>query len=281
MDGDTDGFDGTLAGYLNGQAFGEATGVGTLFRHPQSTGLGFFDLRTAFPGENSPRGRGMRFAGVIDEVTLYNTALPEDRIQAQYTAAVGAGDAPMVAAAVRFEAARAPWMAGDANMDYQFNQLDLVQVQIAAKYLTGLAATWGEGDWNGAPTACLCDPTAGDGLFDQLDIVAALQAGAYLTGPYTAITDDNIFEATFGNDTRPLSFSEVAQAGFGEDISPNVPSVMAATAGTGGLGEVDLIYVPEPATFVLLGLALTGALLMRADSYEQHRVGSAPTTRPR
>ena len=41
--------------------------------------------------------------------------------------------------------------AGDANMDYEFNQLDLVQVQIAAKYLTGAAATWGEGDWDGAP----------------------------------------------------------------------------------------------------------------------------------
>ena len=41
--------------------------------------------------------------------------------------------------------------AGDANMDYKFDQLDLVQVQIAAKYLTGQAATWGEGDWNGSP----------------------------------------------------------------------------------------------------------------------------------
>lgn len=36
--------------------------------------------------------------------------------------------------------------AGDANQDLRFDQLDLVQVQIAAKYLTGQAATWGEGD---------------------------------------------------------------------------------------------------------------------------------------
>ena len=42
---------------------------------------------------------------------------------------------------------------GDSNMDYKFDQLDLVQVQIAAKYLTGQVATWGEGDWNGAPVA--------------------------------------------------------------------------------------------------------------------------------
>jgi hypothetical protein len=36
--------------------------------------------------------------------------------------------------------------AGDADQNLQFNQLDLVMVQIAAKYLTGQAATWGEGD---------------------------------------------------------------------------------------------------------------------------------------
>ena len=41
--------------------------------------------------------------------------------------------------------------AGDSDQDLDFDQLDLVQVQIAAKYLTGQPATWGEGDWNGAP----------------------------------------------------------------------------------------------------------------------------------
>ena len=39
--------------------------------------------------------------------------------------------------------------AGDADQDLDFDQLDLVKVQIAGKYLTGQAATWGEGDWNG------------------------------------------------------------------------------------------------------------------------------------
>ena len=38
------------------------------------------------------------------------------------------------------------------------------------KYNTGTAATFAEGDWNE------------DGLFNQLDIVAALQSGNYLTG---------------------------------------------------------------------------------------------------
>lgn len=71
----------------------------------------------------------------------------------------------------------------------EFNQLDLVQVQIAAKYLTGNPATWGEGDWNGAPGGAPGSPPPGNGLFDQIDIIAALGANVYLTGPYAAIAD--------------------------------------------------------------------------------------------
>ena len=52
---------------------------------------------------------------------------------------------------------------GDADGSGQFNQIDLVQVLIAAQYLTGQPATWAEGDFNG------------DGRFDQLDIVLTLQ----------------------------------------------------------------------------------------------------------
>jgi hypothetical protein len=78
--------------------------------------------------------------------------------------------------------------AGDANMDLRFDQLDLVKVQIAAKYLTGQSATWGEGDWNGAPGGSVGNPPSGDNQFNQLDIVAALNAGKYLTGPYAALS---------------------------------------------------------------------------------------------
>ena len=77
--------------------------------------------------------------------------------------------------------------AGDADQDFDFDQLDLVQVQIAAKYLTALAASWGEGDWDGAPGGSPGNPPTGNGLFDQLDIIAALNAGTYLTGPYAAV----------------------------------------------------------------------------------------------
>ena len=79
--------------------------------------------------------------------------------------------------------------AGDSDMNGSFDQLDLVKVQIAAKYLTGQAATWGEGDWNGAPGGSVSQkqPPAGDGQFNQLDIIAALNNGLYLQGPYLAI----------------------------------------------------------------------------------------------
>ena len=79
--------------------------------------------------------------------------------------------------------------AGDANRDLEFNQLDLFQVLRAGKYLTGMPATWGEGDWNGAPGGTPDAPPAGDGLFDRVDIIAALEAGLWLTGPYAALAD--------------------------------------------------------------------------------------------
>ena len=77
--------------------------------------------------------------------------------------------------------------AGDADQDFDFDQLDLVKVQVAAKYLTAAAATWGDGDWNGAPGGSPGSPPPVDGMFDQLDIIAALRAGNYLKGPYDAI----------------------------------------------------------------------------------------------
>jgi hypothetical protein len=64
----------------------------------------------------------------------------------------------------------------DSDHNGQFDQRDLVQVMVAAKYMTGEPATWEEGDWDG------------NGFFDQLDIVVALQSGRYLQGPPAAAT---------------------------------------------------------------------------------------------
>jgi hypothetical protein len=213
-----------------------------------------------------------------------------------------------------------PLLAGDADQDYDFDQFDLVQVQVAAKYLTGEPATWGEGDWNGASGGSQGNPPAGDGVFDQLDIVAALQAGTYLTGPYAAIqrsgqpndgqtsviynansgevtvdvpiglqltsinidslvgiftgdsaqnlggsfdneADDNIFKATFGSSFGSLSFGNVAEPGLSEEFVAGDLTVVGSLAGGGGLGDVDLIYVPEPATALLL-MSMLGSLVI-------------------
>jgi hypothetical protein len=212
--------------------------------------------------------------------------------------------------------------AGDADQDLDFDQLDLVQVQIGGKYLTGQAATWGEGDWNGAPGGSVGSPPAGDGLFNQLDIIAAQQAAIYLTGPYAALNpgpgatgdgqtsigydvatgevwvdapagveltsvnidsdsgiftgvaaqnlggsfdndaDNNIFKATFGGSFGSITFGNVASAGLSEEFLLGDLTVVGSLAGGGDLGNVDLIYVPEPSAVVLLILGLT-ALAMR------------------
>jgi hypothetical protein len=74
----------------------------------------------------------------VDDLQIYDEALNEDDVQFLFQ------NPGQTVGAVRLQA-------GDADMDLDFDQLDLVQVQIAVKYLTGEPATWGEGDWDGAP----------------------------------------------------------------------------------------------------------------------------------
>lgn len=171
------------------------------------------------------------FPGLLDEVRVYSDLLTPDEI-----------------AALMVPAQPSALQAGDADMDFDFDQLDLVQVQIAAKYLTGQAATWGEGDWDGAPGGEPGNPPAGNGQFDQMDIIAALAAGTYLTGPYNAIRP--------GGTMNDAQTSIVYDAGISEDFVANDLTVVGSLAGGGDLGDVDLIYIPEPASIVLLSLAL-------------------------
>ncbi len=211
-------------------------------------------------------------------------------------------------------------MPGDADQDLDFDQLDLVRVQIAAKYLTGQPATWGEGDWDGAPGGAVGNPPQGDGVFSQLDIIGALSVGVYLTGPYAAVepdgvrgdgqtsiiynpgtgevavdappgtdltsinidsaagiftgddarnlggsfdndADNNIFKATFGSSFGSLSFGNVAQTGLSHDFVLNDLTVVGSLAGGGDLGDVDLIYVPEPGTMALAAVGFFGLFL--------------------
>jgi hypothetical protein len=44
-------------------------------------------------------------------------------------------------------------------------------------------------------------------------------------------------------------------------------TVVGSLAGGGALGNVDLIYIPEPSTFALAALALLGLALIRRRSF--------------
>ena len=99
-----------------------------------------------------------------------------------------------------------------------------------------------------------------------IDSAAAIFTGdpaQNLGGSFDNDTDDNIFKATFGSSFGSLSFGNVAQAGLTEEFVAGDLTVVGSLAGGGDLGPVDLIYIPEPSTMLLMALALAGFLLTR------------------
>ena len=55
----------------------------------------------------------------------------------------------------------------------------------------------------------------------------------------------------------------MAQAGLSEEFLANDLAVVGSLAGGGDLGDVDLVYVPEPSTLALASLGLLGLLACR------------------
>ena len=163
----------------------------------------------------------------------------------------------------------APFLqAGDADQDLDFDQLDLVQVQVAAKYLSGEPATWGEGDWDGAPGGEQGSPPAGDGRFDQLDIVSALAGGVYLAGPYAALSNVPI---SFGiseltDEAMDVALPTIQESPFHlvtngisdplVNVSANLPPVDANPS------NVDMVPIPEPKSVLLVFTALVCATVV-------------------
>ena len=90
-------------------------------------------------------------------------------------------------------------------------------------------------------------------------------AAANLGGSFDNDADNNIFKATFGSSFGSISFGNVAQSGLSEEFVRNDLTAVGSIAGGGALGDVDLIYVPEPASAVLLifGCLLAGAVRRR------------------
>ena len=147
------------------------------------------------------------------------------------------------------------WLDGAtlSGADLRFDQFDIVQVLQGGKYLTGEPATWGEGDWNGAPGGWPGNPPLGDGRFDQLDLIAAL-SDCYLTGPYAATKANGLRD-----DQRTNSFADAVQAGQSGPLVPNELAVIGSSA-SGELGDADLIHVPEPSGLLLAATCIAGLL---------------------
>ena len=84
---------------------------------------------------------------------------------------------------------------------------------------------------------------------------------ANLGGSFDNHDESNIFKATFGGSFGSISFGNVAQAGLSEDFVAGDLTAIGSLAGGGDLGNVGLVFVPEPASacllaigFVMLGL---------------------------
>ena len=208
-------FDGDIRWYLNGELEGSVTAPDVV--DPGTANIGIGNNRTGL--ETGRRG----FRGLLDEIRILDEPLEPDLFL------LNAGD-PVL-------------RAGDADMDLDFDQLDLVQVQIAAKYLTGQPATWGEGDWDGAPGGSPGDPPPGNSMFDQLDIISALAADTYLSGPYGAVNVP--WEG--GPESRAIDDTALDQRGeFRWRAGTTLPAPI----------EVAFVPVPEPSTLALLVLGL-------------------------
>ncbi|MCA9215701.1 MAG: hypothetical protein KDB27_21700 [Planctomycetales bacterium] len=213
MDGDLEGLEGTLTGYLNGVPIGTEDGIGGLFGHSNGGAIGGQVSQGAFPGKNSVAADApdQAFAGVIDEVAMYNVALSAERIAAQYAAATGnvvgtpgdfnndgildASDIDMLSAEIRggsnppafdlnddnlvdFQDQRM-WVdvlkntyLGDANLDGEFNSSDFVRVFTAGEYEDGVD---GNSTWEEGDWNADAD-------FDSGDFVAAFTAAGYEQG---------------------------------------------------------------------------------------------------
>jgi hypothetical protein len=92
------------------------------------------------------------------------------------------------------------------------------------------------------------------------------EAAQNLGGSFDNDSDDNIFKATFGGSFGSITFGNVAQTGLAEDFVLGDLSVVGSLAGGGNLGNVDLIYVPEPTSLAMLVICLLCVLTRRSPS---------------
>jgi hypothetical protein len=84
-----------------------------------------------------------------------------------------------------------------------------------------------------------------------------------LNGSFDNVDEGNIFKATFGDEFGDVSFGNVLPASMTAEEVIGDLTVVGSLAGGGDLGDVGLIYIPEPSTLALLGLGLALMLIRR------------------
>jgi hypothetical protein len=87
------------------------------------------------------------------------------------------------------------------------------------------------------------------------------EAAQHLNGSFDMDTDNNIFKATFGGSFGSLSFGNVAQPGLSQEFLRSDLKVTGSLAAGGDLGNVDLVYVPEPSALALFAIGLLLSLI--------------------
>ena len=74
-------------------------------------------------------------------------------------------------------------------------------------------------------------------------------------GAFDNFAADNLFKATFGGSFGSISFGTVLDAGIAQETLATDLTVVGSLAGGGDLGEVDLVYIPEPSSLLVLTFA--------------------------
>ena len=174
----------------------------------------------------------------------------------------------------------ADWVEGDWDNarnggDGVFNQLDIIAALTTGAYLTGPYAAVQPNEqtndcrasivYDASTGELAVDPTAGTELtsinIDSASHISIGDVAENLGGSFDNAADNNIFKATFGGSFGSLSFGNVAQSGFTEGFLLGDLTVVGSLQGGGSLGDVDLIYVPEPSTVLS---CILGALVLFA-----------------